>query len=59
MSPADITRLRFELTCDRQQVDGCLGRASQLLDDFEATWREQQRNERLTVAERQSLGSAA
>ncbi len=58
MGPAEIARLRCELSRERSTVDGALGRALQLLDRFEAEWREQQRNERLTCAERQSLGAA-
>lgn len=57
MGPAEIARLRFELSRERNNVDGALGRALQLLDRFEAAWREQQRDERLSSAERASLGA--
>jgi hypothetical protein len=55
MAPAEIAAMRLELGRCRQQADGAFGRAMQLLDQFENAWREQQRRERLTVAERTSL----
>ncbi|HEY5375122.1 MAG TPA: hypothetical protein VIK01_15680 [Polyangiaceae bacterium] len=57
MSLAEIIALEVQLGRERRECDGHYGRAMQILHRLENEWREQQRNERLTVAERRSLES--
>ena len=56
MSLAEIVALQVQFNNERRDFDGCYGRALQILNRLENEWRERQRNERLTVAERVSLG---
>jgi hypothetical protein len=58
MSLAEIIALQIELGRCRQDADGSFGRALQMLNRMEAEWRERERNERLTVSERQSMGAS-
>lgn len=51
----DLTALRVELAECRRRVDATLGRALQIVDALEAERCEQQRDSRLTAAERSTL----
>ena len=57
MTLAEIIALELQLGQERRECDGHYGRAMQILHRLEAEWREQERNERLTNAERQSAGA--
>ena len=57
MTLAEIISLELQLGRERRACDGNYGRAMQILHQLEAEWRERQRDERLTCAERQSMGA--